>query len=211
LRLERASFAYAVIPRCGSLDELTSVASHEVLEAATNPDPQNRGFVIEPVPVNAGFAASGPEPADPCGLLNPDSNRTIENGFVLQRAWSNRNAEKGRDPCVPSPSEGAYLALVPRTAVVRLAHEGATARIELDAASDRPVGPWTVSAVDLTGREEGSAYVEARLDRERMAAGEVAVLRLRVVKLHPKRMSVVGVVSTLGKQAHLWPILVSMR
>jgi hypothetical protein len=211
LRLERASFAYAVVPRCGDEAELTSAASHEILEATTNPDPQNRGFAIEPVVDNAGFTAAGLEPVDPCGLVTMDRHRTIESGFVVQRAWSNRAARAGHNPCVPSRPESPYLAFVPRKPTVRLAYEGATARIELEAASDRAVGWWAVSAIDQTGKQEGRRYVDVKLDRARVAAGDVAVLTLRAVKLHPRRMSIVGVVSTLGPHSHMWPILVSMR
>jgi hypothetical protein len=211
LHLEQISFAYAVMPRCGGAAELTSAASHEIVEAATNPDPGQRGFVIEPVSDNAGFTASGVEPVDPCGLIHRDRHRTQENGFVMQRSWSNRNARAGRDPCVPVRSHKPYLALVPRAAVLRLPHVGASATIELQAAADRPVAAWAVSALDLTGGQEGSGYVEVKLDRASVAAGDVAVLSVRVIKLHPKRSSVVGLVSTLGEHTHLWPILVSMR
>lgn len=211
LRLEHISFVYAVLPRCGDEAELTSVASHEILEATTNPDPQDRGFAIEPIVDNLGFTIAGPEPVDPCGLLTMDRHRANEGGFVVQRAWSNRAARGGHDPCVPSLSASPYLALVPHTPIVHLTFEGATAKIKLQAASDRAVRDWAVSAVDFTGKQEGRRYVHAKLDRTRVEAGDVAVLIMRAVKLHPRRISIVGAVSRLGAHSHMWPIVVSMR
>jgi hypothetical protein len=148
---------------------------------------------------------------DPCGVVTRDGHWTIESGFAVQRAWSNRAAAAGRDPCVPSDPDAPYVALVPRAPVVRLAAAGATATIELDAASDRSVPRWAVSAIDLSGDQDGRRYVDVSLDRGDAAAGEVAVLTLRLVRLHPRQMSLVGVVSTLGARSYLWPIAVSMR
>jgi hypothetical protein len=141
---------------------------------------------------------------DPCRLLNFDRHRIDESGFRLQRAWSNRLADSGGDPCAPSVRDRPYVALVPRTPVVRLDAEDATASITLDAASDRPVESWTVSAIDLTGEQEGRQYVEARLDKTSVASGDVAVLTIRVVRLHPRQISIVGLVSSVGAHAHLW-------
>jgi hypothetical protein len=50
-----------------------------------------------------------------------NDHRTLESGFVVQRAWSNRSASLGRDPCVPAQAGQSYIALVPRQATVRLA------------------------------------------------------------------------------------------
>jgi hypothetical protein len=213
-RLARAGgepFAFAVIPRCVDEAETTATASHEIVEAATNPDPNRPGFRLDSAPAFVAFRAYGSEPADPCGLLNLDRHRAEAGAFRVQRAWSNRAAAAGGDPCVPAVPERPYLALVPRQPVVRLASEGATASIVLDAAADRDVPPWTVSAVDLTGEQEGGRYVEARLDRERVAGGDTAILTLRVVRLHPRQGTVVGLVSRAAMHSHLWPLAVSMR
>jgi hypothetical protein len=211
LRTANVSFPFAVIPRCGGDAETTATASHEIVEAATNPDPGQPGFGISPGSSAIAFAAAGAEPVDPCRLLNFDHHRTDESGFYLQRAWSNRRADAGRDPCVPSVRERPYAALIPRTPVVRLDAEGATASIVLDAVADRPMESWRVSTIDLTGEQEGVQYVEARLDKTDVASGDVATLTIRVLRLHPRQISIVGLVSRVGTHAHLWPVAVSMR
>ena len=116
LRLEHANVAFAVLPRCGGEAELTATASHEILEAATNPDPARRGFAFRQSSENRGFTAAGVEPVDPCGIVTMDRHRTQENGFLLQRAWSNRAALRGRNPCVPAPADQPYVALLPTNA-----------------------------------------------------------------------------------------------
>ena len=211
LRSKAANFPYAVIPVCGDEPQRTGVASHEILEATTNPDPQTPGFRIEPRNDNIAFAASGAEPVDPCGLVTRDTHRVTERGFVLQRGWSNREAAAGRNPCVPARTGERYFTLVPREPVVRLAVEGASARVELDAAADRTGGRWTVSAIDLTGVQEHTHYIEARVDRAEVAAGESCVLTLRLLRIHPRKFTVIGLVSRVGDSSHMWPLAISMR
>jgi hypothetical protein len=211
LRAGAISFPFAVIPRCGDEAETTATASHEILEATTNPDPNAPGFRFEPDAPWIAFAAAGAEPVDPCTLLNLDQHRTDEGGFRLQRAWSNAEAARGGDPCVPRVPGRPYAALVPRTPVVRLSSEGATASVLLDAAADDDLSGWSVAAIDLTGEQEGRRYVDARLDKAAVASGDVVVLTLRVIQLHPRQMSIVGLVSKVGAHEHLWPLAVSMR
>jgi hypothetical protein len=88
---------------------------------------------------------------------------------------------------------------------------GDTASIQLDAASDRVVDRWNVSAVELTAEPEEEHYLEAKLDTAEVASGDVATLTLQVRRLHPRQVAVVGIVSHLGTESHLWPIAVSMR
>jgi hypothetical protein len=210
LRAEPAPFPYAVIPRCGDEAETTATASHELLEAVTNPDPNRPGFRLDPSPSMVAFTAYGAEPVDACGLLNLDRHRHDEGGFRLQRAWSNRAAARGADPCLPA-AERPYVALVPRQPVVRLAEVGATATVVLDAAADRAAEPWTVSAIDLTARQGQQPFVDARLDKSRVAGGDTALLTLRVERIHPAGRTIVGLVSRQGGQTHVWPLAVSMR
>ncbi len=210
LRLERGTVPYAVMPRCGGQGDLTASASEEIVEATTNPDPAARGFAFEQSSANLGFTAAGVEPVDPCGLLSGDGRWTLESGLVVQRAWSNRAAAGGRDPCIPAPA-GPYLALVSRQPTVRLARVGDSATITLDAVADRPAPAWDATVLDLTGRQDRRRYVELSLDRARVAAGQTAKLTITVRELNPRQLVVVGVVSTLDRRSHVWPLAVLMR
>lgn len=204
--------AYAVIPRCGGEAEMTATASHEILEGVTNPDPSNRGFAFERNSRTAGFTAAGIEPVDPCGLINMNAHRmTLESGFVVQRAWSNRTASLGRDPCVPTPRDGPYLALIPRQPAIRLSDRGESAKIVLDAEADRTVTQWEISALDLAEFHGKPACVEVSLDREKVTLHQTATLSVKLRNGSPAQVCVVALISRLGDNTNIWPLAVVVR
>ena len=207
LRVNGQTIAYAVMPRCGDEAALTGTASHELLEMAMSPDPSDRGFAFVETALTRGFTAAGNEAMDPCGFITDEPN-VLESGFVVRRAWSNLAASQGRNPCVPADREIPFAALVPRQPAVRLPNDGDSVLIELDAAADRPVGDWTVSAVDLTGSQLRTRYVDVALDRTVVTAGETAILRITRHRAHPRGLSVVGLVSTVDGHSYLWPVAV---
>jgi hypothetical protein len=211
LRLDAVTIPFAVVPRCGDEGELTAAASHELLEMATNPDPARRGFAFVQSSANLGFTAAGIEPVDPCGVVTMDRHRAVESGFVVQRAWSNRAAASGRDPCIPKAADSPFLALIPEVATVRLAQTGARATLVLHAAADRPAGSWNVAVLDVTGQQTRERYVDVSLDRSMVNAGDSVRLTIVVRKLNPRQLSIVGLVSTLDGRSFVWPVAVVMR
>ena len=202
---------YSILPRCGDEAELTGTASHEILEASTNPDPAARGFAFVLDDTSVAFAASGVEAVDPCGLLTMDDHWTQASGFVVQRAWSNRAAALGQNPCVPARAGRPFVALVPREPAVRLVEEGSSATITLDAAADGEVPAWAVSAFDLTGYQAHERYVDLALDRATVAAGDTARLTVTLRGKSRRQQSVVAIVSTLGVHSYMWPLAVMTR
>lgn len=160
---------------------------------------------------NLGFTAAGIEPVDPCGLLTMDHHRTVESGFVVERAWSNRTASLGRDPCMPSRLDRVYVALVPRQPTVRLTKEGESMTITLEAAADRRVRGWTVSAFDLTGYRDREQCFDLKLDRTTVSAAATANLTITLQKPNTRRPCLVGVVSTLDGHSYTWPVAVIIR
>jgi hypothetical protein len=206
LRFDGKSVAYAVMPRCSDEAALTGSASHELLEMATNPDTAKRGFSFVQSSSNFGFTASGIEAMDPCGFLAPED--VVESGFVVRRAWSNRAAAQGHDPCVPSAADRPYLALVPRVATARVTKLGDSVTISLDAAASQPVTEWAVSAFDLTGAQEREQYVAVALDKTTVTAGQTATLTITLRKQPPRGVSVVAIVSTMGDVSYMWPVAV---
>lgn len=201
---------YAVLPRCGGEAALTGSASHELLEMVTNPDASQPGFAFAPGSFTGGFTGAGREPMDPCGAITTRTE-TVAAGFVVRRAWSNRAASRGHDPCVPGEDDRPYVALVPQQPTVRLSSDGESVTLVLVAAADRPVPRWGVSAVDLTGAQEPVPSIEIALDRSVVAPGDTATLRITRRTGRPKALSFVGIVSTLGTDSFLWPVAVVMR
>ncbi|MEO7795178.1 MAG: hypothetical protein ABIV06_10430 [Thermoanaerobaculia bacterium] len=211
LRHEGRQNGFSVVPRCGDEAELTATASHELVELATNPDTSRRGFAIEQDSVGLPFTAAGVEPMDPCGLITRDTNRAIESGFAVQRAWSNRSAALGTDPCGSDPAGTPFAALVPRQPTVLLREVGDRATVVLDAASVGLDAAWTVSAIDLSRGPTGERYFEARLDRATVAAGDTVQLTLELLRKPPEKTGTVGLVSTFRGQVRLWPLTVNTR
>ena len=211
LELDGARIAFAVLPRCGDEAQLTGSASHEILEATTNPFPAEHGFAFTTGSASSGFTAAGVEPVDPCGLTTMDSHWTTDSGFVVHRAWSNRAAALAHDPCVPSRPDRPYVMLVPREPAVHLAHEGGIVSIDLDASTAGASKTWAVSAFDLSGHQDHERYVGLTLDKATVTAGESVKLTIQVRKMNPAQREIVAVVSTIGVHSYMWPLLVMMR
>lgn len=203
-----SAIAYAVVPRCSDAEHQLASMSHEILEATTNPDPVQRGFAFVGDVRISGFGVAGLEPVDPCGLVTMDDHTVFESGFPLHRAWSNRAAAEGRDPCVPARVDRPYALLVPRADAVKVKRVGDTATIVIDASSAQVASAWTISAFDLTGTHDHETYVELSFDRASLKPGESATLKITSKKAAPNHRSVVGLVSTVGVATSMWPLLV---
>ncbi len=106
-------FAYAVVKECSSdqdslslLDRMLRTASHELIEAATDPYPFSApGYRIgiQLTPRSPWELLTENEVADLCGsnqieYVDPTTGTT----FPAQRIWSNTAASQGPDPCVPA-------------------------------------------------------------------------------------------------------------
>ena len=106
----------AVVQQCGGndpRDNMTVGASHEIIEAATDPDYQSYALPwiaphapwTEPI-WNAYELVGHAELADLCA-----GTYYYEGGYYYQRVWSNRGVAKGADPCAPELAEPYYDAL----------------------------------------------------------------------------------------------------
>jgi len=158
---------YALMPRCTTqaltIDTLTSAASHELVEAATDPYPfsapafarlDDEHFVWARTP--------GGETGDMCEYLQ-NADQKLVGGFTVQRTWSNASAAAGHDPCVPALAT-PYLGVAPMFAedLAVNTHNGmimtkgvmvpvnTSKTIEVDLFSDAPTtADWTVNAYDV--------------------------------------------------------------
>ena len=115
--------AYAVVAQCAgnTMDDLTFAASHETIEAITNPQPAgNGGFYID---TNIAWTgAGGGEVADICQGDGPIAS----GGYAMARIWSNPAVMAGKDPCQPSPAGALYYAAALNTVVLTYQDESGT-------------------------------------------------------------------------------------
>jgi hypothetical protein len=147
------AFSYAVITRCSTRAELVQSASHEFIEAATDPSAGDPAFSItDPLDPWSYF---GGEVGDLCSLLQP---QWTEGGYSgIQRVYSNASAAAGGDPCLPSSSPYYGTSLNPSEGLAIFA--GSKATVAITGWSTGPVEDWTVSAVNYIASPLGFAPV----------------------------------------------------
>jgi hypothetical protein len=132
------------------LQDMTLDASHEILEASTDPTPPT-GFALDGTnPDNWGWidVTGGGEAADMCSdLLGLNQDQTSDGSFTVQRIWSNSQALARIDPCNPAPAGDVYFNAAPTRAFFVL-DVGASATFDVDAFSFGAVKDWTLLAQD---------------------------------------------------------------
>ena len=217
---------YAIVGRCPppvstitDADEMTAEASHEVVEAATDPLPSSKpAYITVDANSHAWELLAGGEIGDLCGAY--PNVFYVPTGFdhLMQRVWSNANAAAGHDPCqpdAPAPyfnsapvmSDTIHIrvgGLTVTTQGVKLA-VGAETTIELDLYSDGPTsGPWTVSVLDITSAFfGGQPALQFTLDRTTGQNGDKLNLTIKYLR------AVVGgapfwIQNDLGKAQTFW-------
>ncbi len=222
-----ADVAYAVMPRCSDFDGLngidavTAAASHEFIEAATDPFPgdQNRAAFCEVDNAHLYwlFALGGGETGDMCAQDLSSFTTFPPFPYTIQRAWSNLSAAQSHDPCVPIPAGNpAYFNSAPVltdmlnilgqvTVPGKKIAEGATGVIEVDLFSDGDTGgPWTVDAQDL-GQLMGQGHeLDFEWDRNSGENGEKLHLSVTVEKASQYGAEIFFITSQKGGQQHVW-------
>jgi hypothetical protein len=204
-----ASWPVAFVFRCGEeIGELTAAASHEILEAAS--DPTLDGFQLERRPRSRPFTFNGVEAVDLCKFVTLDDHRAYVDGWLVQRAWSNENARAGRDPCVPHRANDPYVAVVPREPVVTLNRVARRTLIHLTGIADRAVPAWSVAAFELAALRGTRSCFTFEFDRPDATNGSTLLLTIRLVQ-PACAASPVLLVSTLGTRSHAWPVVVEVK
>jgi hypothetical protein len=98
--------AYAIMPRCPGVDDdgLILAASHELVEAATDPYTSPLGYMYFD-DAHAGqhlWEGTVDEVGDACFFYPTSFYHEPEHQYYVQRTWSNAAAKAGHDPCVPA-------------------------------------------------------------------------------------------------------------
>jgi hypothetical protein len=178
-RRDGVELVYAVIVTCPGLFQGLSTlegrmiaTSHELIEAATDPIPNNRPTfrVVDP---RGSWSGLGTEVADLC--VRPDESAVWrEGGFPAQRSWSN-NAIATGDPCVPVPTEAPYYNVVAESPVLPRIVPGDSESVRLIGWSTGATSDWQLSA-----QASGAGKPTVRVSDNRLHAGEAATLDISV-------------------------------
>jgi hypothetical protein len=206
-------FAYAVIPACPSqwstmndLEFEEFSASHEIVEAATDPFIiTNPGWTVDASPSNP-WGAVAPEVGDLCDFTGSPDYR--EGAWVAQRIYSNRAAAaQDRDPCIPSvPAPYFNVASTPTVAQTLAA--GSTVSFDLAAWSLAPVAPWKLVAMS-----SGDFMPSIRLSTTSIDNGGVGRIDVGVPRSATSGNQVVVTVFSVRTSTsyQAWPLLIDVR
>jgi hypothetical protein len=163
--------SYAVVPEC-TTDTMTErqtttvAASHEMIEAATDPLPLTAtpGYSgVDPGHLYYPLVLGGGEVADLCAQWPASFFVPDDLPYMVQRTWSNAAVAAGRDPCQPELDGETFFNAVPiladtvhmgsasplQTTGGAFISPGTSKVIDVVLYSEADVGPWTVSAVSV--------------------------------------------------------------
>lgn len=173
---------YSVVARCppfpmtSAIDSITAIASHELVEAATDPEPVGHPAWASPDFEHLAWELpAGGELGDMCAGFGDVFYEPSDVPYLVQRTWSNQAAAAGHDPCQPGGAKPYFNSAVVVTQNVTdddpvfgtftqkgiKIPVGGTGTVELDLYSDAPTsGPWTVQAFDISSLMGGPAELE---------------------------------------------------
>ncbi len=223
--------AYAVMPRCPSmfsgvseLDVLTGAASHEYIEASTDPYPNDVPAWSNTDQNGGGWARAGggAEVGDMCAELGDVFTSSTDVGYFVQRTWSNAAAAASHDPCVPQGLSPYFNAapVLPDTDNIDVASNvkqaasvvhipvGSSQTIELDLFSDADtLGTFNVSAIDYTSAFMGGApELTFSLDNSSGQNGDKINLTITAVKKDARGLAPFFLQSQLGTNMSYWVV-----
>jgi hypothetical protein len=215
---------YAVVSRCAGIPEdpratgvnyISAVASHEVIEALTDPLPMsNPAYGQTDQDHLASMFVMGGEVGDLCALVGNAFYIPTDFPYLVQRIWSNQVALTGHDPCLPEPAGQVYFnsapvltdtipSMVGTTKGVHIP-VGQSKTIEVDLFSEASTpGPWTVAAKEVGNG--GVQNLTFSFDRTSGVNGDKLNLTIHVVSQNSSFGAEVFLLkSTYGTQRSLW-------
>jgi hypothetical protein len=162
--------AYAVVPECTfpgmtALQTTTGSASHELIEASTDPQPLTSSPAYADPDNDHTFMAvvlGGGEIGDLCAQWPTSFFTPAGYAYQVQRPWSNVAATAGRDPCQPElPGETYFAAVPPVSDAIHVTYQGtsyptggisiapgASKTVPVQLYSEAPKSAWTVGALE---------------------------------------------------------------
>lgn len=159
---------YSVTPRCADTFGMTPTdfttwgASHEVMEATSDPDAQNPAWVI------MNQTPSTPQPGENADLCTGQPMKA--DGHMVTRNYSNVAAKAGARPCVPAPA-GPMFGIYANPTEVKLA-PGTAIEVPVYAYADGPLPAFNVSAYAST------PSLTVTLGTKTAAAGDTLTLKI---------------------------------
>jgi hypothetical protein len=183
---------YSVVARCPSfpstsaIDTVAAIASHEMIEAATDPLPTDNPAWATPDSDHTAWAApAGGELGDLCAGFGNVFYYPADVPYLVQRTWSNKAAAASHDPCQPDGMSPYYnaAAVLPDSVTVTDSTigtyttkgvkipVGGTGTVTVDLYSDAPAPPWAVQGFDLSSLFGGTQELAVTIAGQSTAMG----------------------------------------
>ena len=219
--------AYAIIPQCSALlgINVTTAASHEIIEAATDPlvgDTTANGYYMDQTR-DAWLAVGAGEVGDVCALLQafgagglgstgPGPHEYVESGYTVSKSFSNKSVKENHAPCVPAAA-GPYFAVAPEVEKLVL-QTGQSKTIELTGFSDGPTSDWDVKVMDMGALSNPFAQPVLGLTLDAAKANNGTKLHL-TVKVNGTVDATNGapyvIIASSGNVVNYWPGIVETK
>jgi hypothetical protein len=222
-----ATMIYGVVFRCASspdigrptgFDLTTLMASHEMVEAAT--DPNGTAFSQTDDAHVSWAYFFGSEVGDMCAFHAGAAIKPADLGYTVQRSWSNVAAAASLDPCVPGASDPFFVAApvaekgiaLPTGLGGSFASEGFNLPAGMSITIDvgfygQAAGSWTVTPFTYA-MEHGTAEPYLAFSPPTLSgkSGDVVPLTIHRLAADPdgNGSDAVKLVSTLGAATNEW-------
>jgi hypothetical protein len=224
--------AYAVMPRCANfgqltgLDAITGPASHEFMEATSDPYPSsNPAYAQLDTPhFYWSSIAGGGEIGDMC-VPDPTAFTKFPElmSYEVQRGWSNKSIKAGHNPCVPAPTTPYFNSVPIQPDTVMISTRGTvittkgvrimagqSKTIEVDLFSDAPTsGPWLLSALDGAQLRGQTPQLKFAFDKASGQNGDKRQLTITVMTASTRMRETFAIISKLGPDSFYWLGVVS--
>jgi len=205
---------YAVVPDCDApgaglteLQQIEIAASHELVEEATDPEPDLEPSYI--LPDGDPWSATGGELADLC---QSNYQRASGTPYLFQRSWSNTLALGDGSPCAPAPATPSkpFLGVAPADPEEVHGNAGETVHVPLVGWSTAPHAPWPILARTIVGNFDPQPSASPAT----IGNGGTATLNLHLPANATSGESAVVWVFTqqgLGNDSQWWPLVVRVN
>jgi hypothetical protein len=196
-----ARLTYAVITDCDmGLDLVTRSATHETVEAATDPyDVPTDGWYLDPSPTDPWSTERSDEVADLC----EDENAVTLGGFAIERSWSNAGAANDH-PCLPAVAGEVYYNVSATPADMPTVMPGSSVTFTITGWSTAPMADWQLMLMSSDGSALTFGDMNPVLNDTTTNNGRTTTLTLTVPATAAS--GAVGAVRVYSDGVRFWPV-----
>jgi hypothetical protein len=197
------SFPYALVADClhDVQGDLIPTASHEFVEAATDPID---GWYLDVPPPDLWSTQLYEEVVDLCQYeLN------VQQGpYTVQRVYSNSAAMGGGSPCIPVPQGEVFFDVTTQPTTVLTAPPGGSIQATLIGWSTGPIAPWPISTYIADAADFDPTPM---LSQQTIGNGDQVQVTLHVPSSAASGQIGASFIFSDNGQLRFWPVAVQVQ